>query len=525
MKFRKAFLVLFISLVSIIVSCDSGGSKKIKIGFDSFDFGEIALRAKDSVQLAIENASSKIYSIDNFRLSGTNAADYSLIGAGSYLLQPKEIKQITIEFEPTTAGVRIALLEFDSNAQSKSFMVNLTGYGKETPEFEIDFTSHDYGRAYIGFPIDFTFEISNKGTGDLTISQFSITGPNAGDFTITAGSTIPVTVHSEYSHPADFKHQFTVEFSPLVAGQSSATLEITHDAVGSPSSVTLEGLGEDPFADLTVDPTTYKYNGVAVGDDDDHEFEIESTGILDLDISGIEIVAGTSTEFSIQSVDNDGTPVTSAPYACTVLVGKICTVTVRFSPTIKGQGKTSTLKITHNAATSPTDVSLEGATGFPVMINECDMKASDYVEIYNSGSSQVDLSGWTLSIWYTRSAGNICCGTYNFPPGSNIGPGAVQICAESSGAGDYQLGFNIMWIGGDGGETILKDNNSSGVDYMFFNMNTPEHIPSNLSWNGSAVPDRGEGNHYRNSNNNTLSASDWSFRTTSIDKGSKNPGQ
>ena len=383
MDLRKVYLVLIISLVSIIVSCDSGGETKIVLGFESFDFGDVALRDKDSVQLTIENTTSKIYNIENFRLSGTNAADFSLIGAGTYLLQPKEIKQITIEFEPKDSGLRVAMLEFDSSAQKTPYQVSFTGNGKETPEFEINFTMHNYGKVYVGFQKSFNFEISNKGTGDLTIGQIAFTGPNAADFTITAGNA-PVTVHSEFSHPTDFKHQFTVEYSPLAAGQSSATLEITHNAVGSPSSVTLEGLAEDPFPDLTVDPTTYKFGGILVGNNGDKEFEIESTGILDLDITGIEIIAGNSTEFSILSVDNDGTPVASAPYACTVVVGTKCIITVRFSPTTKGQGKTSTLKITHNAAGSPTDVSLEGSTGFPVMINECDMGTDDYVELYQS---------------------------------------------------------------------------------------------------------------------------------------------
>ena len=525
MDLRKTFLVLFISLVSIIISCDSGEGKKIVLGFESFDFGDVALRDKDSVQLTIENTTSKIYNIENFRLSGTNAADFSLIGAGTYLLQPKEIKQITIEFEPKAAGSRVTMFEFDSSAKKTPYVVDLKGNGKETPEFEINFSSHDYGKVYVSFPKSFNFEISNKGTGDLTIGQFAFAGPNAGDFTITAGHA-PVTVHSEFSHPADFKHSISVEYSPLAAAQSSANLEITHNAVGSPSSVTLEGLAEDPFADLTVDPTTYKFGGVTVGNNGDKEFEIESTGILDLDITGIEIIAGNSTEFSIHSVDNDGTPVASAPYACTVVVGTKCIVTVRFTPTTDGQGKTSTLKITHNAATSPTDIPLEGSTGFPVMINECDMGTNDYVELYNVGSSPVDISGWRLQCFYLRSGNNQPCGDYRFPPQSIIPANTCVTCPESSKAGDYPIGTNIMWSGGDGGETILSDNNGNGVDYMFFNMSTPQHIPSNLSWNGSAVPGGSIVNYFRKTRVNTLSANDWDQRgSPGPDYGLKNPGQ
>ncbi len=525
MDSRKLFLMLFISLISIIISCDSGGGKKIVLGFESFDFGEIALRDKDSVQLTIENTTSKIYNIENFRLTGTNAADFSIIGAGSYILQSKEIKQITIEFEPKAAGYRIAVLEFDSTAKKTPFTVDLTGNGKETPEFEIDFSTHDYGKVYVGFPKSFTFEISNKGTGDLSIAQFSLTGPNAGDYTITAGNA-PVTVHPEFTYPTDFKHQFTIEFSPLAAGQSSATLEITHNAVSSPFSVTLEGLGADPFADLTVDPTTYKFSGVSVGKDEDKEFEIESTGILDLDISSIEIIAGTSTEFSVLSVDNNGTPIASAPYACTVVVGTKCIVTVRFSPTTDGQSKTSTLKITHNAATSPTDIPLEGSTGFPVLINECDMGSSDYVELYNVSSSPVDISGWNIQCWYLRSGTNKMCGNLTFPAQSVIPANSCVIIYETSGSGDYYINDNIMWSSGDGGETILTDNNANGVDYMFFNMSTPEHIPSNLSWNGAAVPGGSIVNYFRKTRVNTYSANDWDQRgSPSPDKGTKNPGQ
>ena len=107
-----------------------------------------------------------------------------------------------------------------------------------------------------------------------------------------------------------------------------------------------------------------------------------------------------------------------------------------------------------------------------------------------------------------------------------MGAGQVKICAESSGAGDFRLGFNIMWSTGDGGEAILSNSNQQGVDYMFFNMATAEHLPSNLTWHGAAIPSYAIVNHYRNSRIDTDYASDWSYRgSPSPDKGSTNPGQ
>ena len=146
--------------------------------------------------------------------------------------------------------------------------------------------------------------------------------------------------------------------------------------------------------------------------------------------------------------------------------------------------------------------------------------------MYNIGSSPVDISGWRLQCFYLRSGSNTPCGDYRFPAQSIIPANTCVTCPESSKPGDYPIGTNIMWSGGDGGEAILSDSNGNGVDYMFFNMSTPQHIPSNLNWNGAAVPGGSIVNYYRKTRVNTFSANDWDQRgSPGPDYGTKNPGQ
>jgi DNA-binding beta-propeller fold protein YncE len=82
-----------------------------------------------------------------------------------------------------------------------------------------------------------TVTVTNTGTAPLTIAGTAITGPNAGDFSLSDDGCAGATV------PAGGTCSASVSFRPAAAGTLSAQLAFTDNASGSPQTLTLHGTG------------------------------------------------------------------------------------------------------------------------------------------------------------------------------------------------------------------------------------------------------------------------------------------
>lgn len=82
--------------------------------------------------------------------------------------------------------------------------------------------------------------ISNGGTGGVTITNVTITGANAGDFTLVGTTCINATLTPTGTCTA------TVRFNPLAVGSRNANLTVANTANGSQHLVPLRGTGLNP---------------------------------------------------------------------------------------------------------------------------------------------------------------------------------------------------------------------------------------------------------------------------------------
>jgi FG-GAP-like repeat len=80
-------------------------------------------------------------------------------------------------------------------------------------------------------------QLMNVGPAQLAISNISVTGTNAGDFTLTSGCGSSLSAGSTC--------QLGVTFKPAGMGGRSAAISVIDNAAGSPQSVTLAGSGPD----------------------------------------------------------------------------------------------------------------------------------------------------------------------------------------------------------------------------------------------------------------------------------------
>ena len=102
--------------------------------------------------------------------------------------------------------------------------INLQGNITDIPDGSTSISSTnntDFGNVPVGVQITKSFAIRNKGAAPLTVNSFSITGTNAGNFSIP-GNGFPTSVFG--GGEADFN----VSFLPTTVGTKSATIHVNY---------------------------------------------------------------------------------------------------------------------------------------------------------------------------------------------------------------------------------------------------------------------------------------------------------
>ena len=105
--------------------------------------------------------------------------------------------------------------------------------------FSITPASLNFDTVEVGSSRTLLFTVKNEGTTDnLIISNIESINPVFGFLP----NTLPVTI------PPDSSRTFNVTFAPTADGQENGTIEFTHNAPGSPSSLSLTGIGKSQLS-------------------------------------------------------------------------------------------------------------------------------------------------------------------------------------------------------------------------------------------------------------------------------------
>jgi Ca2+-binding RTX toxin-like protein len=210
------------------------------------------------------------------------------------------------------------------------------------PAATVNTTALAFGSRNTGTTTTLPVVVTNSGTAPLTVSGASIT-PAGTPFSVSSnGCTAPVAPAGTCT--------IQVAFAPTTGTVQAATLNIAHDAAGSPTSVNLSGTGVAAPA-ASVNLTTLAFGTRNTGTTTPLSVVVTNNGAANLVVSGATIAPA-------------GQGFTVASNGCgTVLPGASCTVTVNFAPTAVG-ARAATLSIAHNAGTA-LSVSLTGTGQAP----------------------------------------------------------------------------------------------------------------------------------------------------------------
>ena len=351
----------------------------------SQDFGAVTNDGHAATQtITVTNQTGNApLDIGQATVTGANAGDFTVAsdGCSTQTVNGGDTCTATVQFAPTARGAETATLTLPSNDAGSPATVTLTGTGQNPAALSVE-SSQDFGAVTNdGHNATQTITVTNTGDAPLDIGQTTVTGANAGDFTVASDGCSTQTVNGGDTCTA------TVQFAPTARGAETATLTLPSNDAGSPATVTLTGTGQNPAA-LSVE-SSQDFGAVTNdGHNATQTITVTNTGDAPLDIGQTTVTGANAGDFTVAS---DGCSTQ------TVNGGDTCTATVQFAPTARG-AETATLTLPSNDAGSPATVTLTGTGQNPAALSV--ESSQDFGAVTNDGHTA------TQTITVTNQTGN-----------------------------------------------------------------------------------------------------------------------
>jgi hypothetical protein len=315
----------------------------------------------------LNNTGTDALHITSVAITGANALDFSIVAAGTScatgLPTPVTVAATanctwSVKFTPSALGARTASLTFtdDSGAVPGSTQsVTLTGTGT-TPVVVLAPTTVTFPNQVLNTtsaPQNGT--LTNTGTTALHLATVAITGANAGDFAIAAGTTCTNGLTVPQTNGTC---NWSVTFTPTAIGTRTANLTFTDDNNGVPGStqtVALTG-STPPAATLSANSIAFGNQGVATTSAPS-KITLTNPGGSTLHIATVAISGTNAADYAIATT---GTTCTNGSTVAPTLT---CDINVTFTPGAVGARGPATLTITDDASPSPTQTASLSGTG------------------------------------------------------------------------------------------------------------------------------------------------------------------
>ena len=187
--------------------------------------------------------------------------------------------------------------------------------------------------------------VNNNSAGTITITSFTLTGTNPGDFAVvTTGSTcigLAVTANTSCN--------VNVTFSPTLQDARSATLGI-NSSPASASTMTLAGFGSVP--ELSLSPSTINFGNVPLNVTIPGGVSLTNRGGGPMHVGNVEITGTDAGAYRLPS-----------PASCALIQanGGQCSIEVDFTALAAQSYNNATLVINDDAAGSPQSIPITGA--------------------------------------------------------------------------------------------------------------------------------------------------------------------
>ena len=207
---------------------------------DRVAMGLVELGESRQRTLTLTNDGGIVVTVTDVAISGQDAALF-LQQHDCGLLSPGGSCEVSITFTPDTRGQKEAMLSIHTDyAPQGLIQVELGGRGQDStlPALGVSTLNLGFGEVYLGFAKPLQLTMISGGGSDLLVSAISIRGPDADAFETTR--------HCVGALAPDERCTETITFTPLTAGEKSATLVIASNDPDAPEAeINLTGFGRD----------------------------------------------------------------------------------------------------------------------------------------------------------------------------------------------------------------------------------------------------------------------------------------
>jgi hypothetical protein len=326
-------------IVSAVYSSSAVGNPvpSVRLAPASLDFGRVRPGAGVSKSVTLSNTGTGTLNVTGVSIAGRDSSDYTVVsGGGAFTLVAGASRDITVRFAPARAGgiedgSKSARLVIASNAATSPDNTPLLGHAVEPVMTGID-TAGSFGQRLVGGTYTLDAAVGrNTGTDTLHINSIALVGGDAGGALRLLSGTGPMIL------PPDSTLRVRLQFTPTARRSYSATLQISHDAQGSPKLITVSGQGIAPVMNLTA--SSLNAGKVRVGQTGpSRTLYVRNDGDAPLRVISITTSGLNGSEFVVVS------PQASAAAPRIVQAGDSLAIAVQFRPTAAG-GRTATLDI------------------------------------------------------------------------------------------------------------------------------------------------------------------------------------
>jgi hypothetical protein len=230
----------------------SGSQSGPQIAPSQVEFGIVPYQASKQILAAvtITNDKSEPWILDSIGLTGANASDFSPALHGTRTMPPQlssmDALSIDITVKPSSPGIKQAVLQLPmhtiDHSKQKTFTAQLTANGAAEAKLSVIPANLDFSPRplWTQLPVYSNWLVANDDSVlDLQLTGVSVTGPDAGMFTVFAiapnGSKVmpalPILLHGGSAQ------YFALQFCPTHYGPMSATLQISGNTPGSPQTL------------------------------------------------------------------------------------------------------------------------------------------------------------------------------------------------------------------------------------------------------------------------------------------------
>jgi hypothetical protein len=363
--------------------------------------------------VSVQSTGTGPVTIGSYTFTGANAADFSYNNnncpSAANPLTENATCSIQVTFTPSAPGVRTATLNFNDSAPGSPHTVSVSGVGQDSStsakNLVVTTPTLVFGVQDTGVTsASQSSYVKSTGTAPVTFSSYTITGTNATDFAIAYNLCANI---DNNQLPENISCFVNVTFTPSGLGVRTATLTFNDDALGSPHTVSLTGVGQD--GSTAAENLVVTTPVLAFGSQNDNTTSnyqvavVRSTGTAPVTFSSVTITGANPGDFAISNdtcLNSGFNPLPENSY---------CDLDVTFTPIAPG-ARTATLNFNDNAPGSPHTALLTGlgqvltdtlAITTPTTTFAAQRvgttSSDEFIDILNTGTGPVILTGYTLA--------------------------------------------------------------------------------------------------------------------------------